>query len=317
MIDFIQLSKFVPDKDSVFLGYCQLESKYSSGWEKYILRGCKNIELLWHPSNNVLRLKGSLPYYMKGHNLTFDTREFIEAINHIEKMIQVQLWDAVVEKLEYGVIMTVEEQPKRYIRNHTPLPSEHLIQNEKPKDKGSFRWWEDRNVSLKMYDANKNAKTKVDTNTINSLKDNGWNFNSNCLKFEVHYKCPEILNNGTEIFLYMLAEERFQDRLKEDLYSQYKRLQPHKAFVPPISKKCLKSSNILALTMVEAFGAIGYTVQIVKDIVYEKIRSIPNEILSKSDKDARRRQIRSLFESIQEEHESKWDLSQHLEKALL
>lgn len=316
MIDYIQATKHLSDKDRLFLGHCRLEAEYSSGWQKYWLQGCEKLEIWYNPSLNWMRLQGSIMYYWQGHNFTYDKKGFVAAIDHIIKIIHISIWDAMIEAFEYGVIMQVPKKPKEYIKRHSSIPSEKLILNEKPKDKGNFRWWEDRNVCNKMYDAAQNIKKKQGLQRKEILKESGWNPEGEFLKWEAHYLKPEILNHGKGLLLADLMKPYWENVFKEDLYVQYKRLIPMKSLITPTNKKDLSSADIVMLALAKAQINAGENLQEVKKMLYDKINAIPEGVLSKADKDSRKRQIKSLFDKLQESPESEWDLSEKLEKAL-
>ena len=316
MIDYIQATKHLSDKDRLFLGHCRLEAEYSSGWQKYWLQGCEKLEIWYNPSLNWMRLQGSIMYYWQGHNFTYDKKGFVAAIDHIIKIIHISIWDAMIEAFEYGVIMQVPKKPKEYIKRHSSIPSEKLILNEKPKDKGNFRWWEDRNVCNKMYDAAQNIKKKQGLQRKEILKESGWNPEGEFLKWEAHYLKPEILNHGKGLLLADLMKPYWENVFKEDLYVQYKRLIPMKSLITPTNKKDLSSADIVMLALAEAQINAGENLKEVKKMIYDKINAIPEGVLSKADKDSRKRQIKSLFDKLQESPESEWDLSEKLEKAL-
>lgn len=303
------------DKDRLFLGHCRLEAEYSSGWQKYWLQGCEKLEIWYNPSLNWMRLQGSIMYYWQGHNFTYDKKDFVAAIDHIIKIIHISIWDAMIEAFEYGVIMQVPKKPKEYIKRHSSIPSEKLILNEKPKDKGNFRWWEDRNVCNKMYDAAQNIKKKQGLQRKEILKESGWNPEGEFLKWEAHYLKPE-MNHGKGLLLADLMKPYWENVFKEDLYVQYKRLIPMKSLITPTNKKDLSSADIVMLALAEAQINAGENLQEVKKMLYDKINAIPEGVLSKADKDSRKRQIKSLFDKLQESPESEWDLSEKLEKAL-
>ena len=313
MIDFIKATKIL-DKDTPFLGHCELEVTYNtSGWEKYLLHGCSDIELRWNPQTKWIMLQGSIMYYCQGHNFTFDKRLFFEAIQHINNLTKVDWWSAIVEVLEFGVIMEVQEQPKEYIKNHYAPAREKLTMNEKPQDKGCLKWWKDSNVSLKMYDENRNIKMKQSKVMQETIEEAGWNPCGKYLKWECHYIKPQVLNHGNGLKLCNLMNPKWECIFKEDLYLQYKRLIPMKGIIIPTDKKELSTPDILVLDEVQAAMALGETIEEVKKRKYDFINALP---LKKGDKDARKRQVKSLFDKIEEESESKWDLSDKLQEAL-
>ena len=316
MIDFIQATKHLSDKDRLFLGLCRQEAEYSSGWKKYWLQGCEKLEIWWNPDLNWIRLQGSVMYYWHGHNFTFSKRIFVAAIDHIARLLHISLWDAMVEAFEYGVVLEVQSKPKEYISRHSALPSEKLITNEKPKDRGNFRWWNDGYVSLKMYDAARNLKMKQGLQRQAILKESGWNPEGEYLKWEAHYLKPEILNHGKGLLLADLMNPNWEDIFKEDLYLQYKRIYPMKTLMIPSNKKDLSSADIVMVALAELQINAGESLQEIRRMLYAKVNAIPDEVLSKSDKDSRKRQIKALLEKLQEEPESRWDLSGKLEEAL-
>ena len=317
MIDYIQATKHLSDKDRLFLGHCRLEAEYSSGWQKYWLQGCEKLEIWYNPSLNWMRLQGSIMYYWQGHNFAYDKKGFVAAIDHIIKILHISIWDAMIETFEYGVIMQVPKKPKEYIKRHSSIPSEKLTLNEKPKDKGNFRWWEDKNVCNKMYDAAQNIKKKQGLQRKEILKESGWNPEEEFLKWEAHYLKPEILNHGKGLLLADLMNPYWENVFKKDLYVQYKRLIPMKSLITPTSKKDLSSADIVMLTLAETQINAGESLQEIKKMLYDKINAIPESVLSKADKDSRKRQIKSLFDKLQESPESEWDLSEKLKETLI
>ena len=238
------------------------------------------------------------------------------ATDHIARLLHVPLWDAMVEAFEFGAIMEVPSKPKEYISRHSALPSEGLLLNEKPKDRGNFRWWNDGKVSLKMYDAARNLKMKQGLQRQTIIQESGWKPEGEYLKWEAHYLKPEVLNHGKGILLADLMNPDWENVFKEDLYLQYKRLVPMKSLITPTNKKDLSSADIVMLALAELQINAGESLQEIKKMLYAKVNAIPDEILSKSDKDSRKRQIKALLEKLQEEPESRWDLSARLEEAL-
>lgn len=112
MIDFISIIKPTTGKDTPYFGNCQMVAAYPEGSARYRLEGCEGIDI-FHKPESYLQIKGSIMYYFQGHNFTYSHEAFIEAINHISKLLHVDLWNSYVKGFEYGVIMEVEEKPKR------------------------------------------------------------------------------------------------------------------------------------------------------------------------------------------------------------
>lgn len=316
MIDYISATLF-NCKDSInFTHLGTPEASFSSGWVKYYLEGCERLSVYINGQNDMMRIQGSIPYFAKGHNFTFSKQEFFEAINYICTILDVDLWQASLEAFEYGVICEVDCKPRDYILHHTPNPSEKLNSVEKEKDKGKYRHWDDSNTKLKMYDAGRNILHKQGMRRRAIIEGDGWDSEREYLKWECHYLRPEYLNNNKALRVYHLSNPEWENIFKEDLYLQYKRLAPMKNIQLPKNKKYLSTSDILAIALAEDGINEGKTKEGIKKMLYAKINGIHDDILSKADKDARKRQIKSLLDKLQEEPISQWDLSDKIQSAL-
>jgi len=212
--------------------------------------------------------------------------------------------------------MEVQAKPKEYILHHSALPKDKLTMNEKPKDKHQFKWWNDSNVSLKMYDASRNIQMKQGENRKEIIRQAGWQDSGDFLKWEAHYLKPQCLNKGKGLKLYNLVNPDWNNVFKEDLYLQYKRLVPMKSIITPQNKKDLSTADILALTFAEEAINKGQSLEYLKKILYAKVNITPDDVLSKADKDARKRQLKGLLDKLKESPESKWDLSDKIQEAL-
>ena len=167
-----------------------------------------------------------------------------------------------------------------------------------------------------MYDAGKNIEMKQGMNRREIIQEAGWNPQGYFLKWEAHYLKPNVLNHGNGVILANLINPDWQDIFKEDLYQQYKRLIPMANVVEPTNKADLSTADIIALALVEDNLNESKTLQEVRRMLYNRINSFPDEVLSKSDKDARKRQIKTILGKMKEADTSKWDLSQQLAAAL-
>lgn len=316
MIDFIKIIKpLCEGKDTPFFGNCQIVASYPHGCKRYRLEGCERIDIYYNP-NAYIRISGSIMYYWQGHNFTYSHVDFVKAIDYIGRMLHIYLWDSIVEIFEYGVIVEVDEKPREYIKHHKAKPSEKLDQSIIGKDKGNFTRWKDSNVDLKMYDAGRNIKMKQSMSRKSIIQQAGWNPECNYLKWEAHYIKPEVLNEGKGMKLYNLVNPEWQNTFKEDLYLQYKRLIPMANIIEPKNKKDLSTASIIAMVLAEDNLNESRTLQEVKQMLYNRINSISDDVLSKSDKDSRKRQIKGILDKMQEADTSKWDLSQKLAEAL-
>ena len=86
--------------------------------------------------------------------------------------------------------------------------------------------------------------------------------------------------------------------------------------IEPTNKADLSTASILAMALAEDSLNDNKTLQEVRKMLYARINAFPDEVLSKSDKDSRKRQIKAILDKMQEADTSKWDLSQKLEDVL-
>ena len=315
MIDFISISQHIC-KYNPYLGNCKFQSSFSSGAQKYLLEGCEEMAVIHNPSTGLLEVKGSLPYFLNGHNFAFTWAEAVEAIEIIDSMLgNVGLWGAKVKAFENGVIVPVDLKPKEYIAKHYANPSTHLKQAYNEQYAGKFAMWKRKGEHIKLYDAGANIKMKQGLARRAVIEGAGWNPEGNYLKCEVRYTNPDWLNGNKPLTLEELQTESFLDKLKENLMAQYHLLTPAKGLVLPSDKKDFKSLDILVFTLVEALmNGLGLSFEEAKKQVYTTIRQA--ECLTKSDKDARRRQIGKAFGKLEEAPASRWDLTNALQEAL-
>lgn len=315
MIDYIAVTRY-QCKYSPFLGHCNNSpSKLNLyGWQTYTLQGCKEMEIHWNPEMRALRVKGSLPYFLQGHNFTFSNAGFVEGVEILQNLLGVGLWDAELDSFEYGCIFPVEGKPVDFIRNHSAPAKAHLYMNEKGRDMGAFRWWEDSSKSLKLYDAGRNIKLKQDLKAREVIEDCGYNPKGQYLKFELHHKKPHLLNSGRDLPLEALQNPKFLKFLSSTLIEHYHQLQPMRTLIQPTNKKDLSALDIAVAVYVESLMNQGLPVEEAKKKIYAFINKSP--ALERVDRDARKATFRKAFGKLQESSESQWDLTHKIEEAL-
>lgn len=310
MIDFVSATKY-RCKGNIYLGnckpfYCALNN---SGWETYYLEGCEKMQVHYKPEIGI-RVQGSLPYFLQGHNFKFENEGLIQAVDFIDSLLgSVGLWGAIVNAYEFGAIMQVEQKPKDYIANHYADAGSHLKAVINGKYEGKFAQWQRPDIDLKMYDAGANILMKQDFTRRAVIESVGWNPASNYLKVEARHKKPFL--NGKPVYLETLQNKSFIESQKAELMEQYHLLKPKKSIVMPSDKKNLTSLDAVLITLIENSNM---PVDQVKKLVYKTINQA--DCLNKPDKDSRKAHICKAFGKIEEAPESKWDLSDKLEEAL-
>lgn len=317
MIDFVSAT-ICNGKDSANLSFCKSVPVCVNGWQKYYLDGCEKLAVWNNATAGQLKIEGSLPYFLQGHNFAFSRASFIEVVELIQQALDLPMWSAEVNAFEYGAIVQVNSKPKLYIQRHYAPAGSKLKLNECGKDAGAFRWWEDRFESLKLYDAGKNIKMKQGLQRRAVIQAAGYDPNSQYLKFETHYKrkAMPVLNNGRAVLLEDLQAPEWLDHLKHNTIQQYQLLKTMRTLELPTSKKDLSSTDIITQAFVESFMNVeGKSLQDAKRRLFQRINELPDNLLTKADKDARKRQINAIFDKLKETDSSPWDLTEKIEAA--
>lgn len=312
MIDFLSATKY-KCKDSLFLGHCKYVCAYDSGLVQYVLEGCEKMKIWHNPKADWMKVEGSLPYFLQGHNFTFTTSALVEAVEAIDALLGgVGLWGALVNKFEYGAIVPVEGKPKDYITRHTAIPGSHLQRVLNEKYAGKFAMWRKQGLlDLKIYDAGANILLKQGLVRREVIEGAGWNPEGNYIKCEVRYNKPEVLNMDRGVLVEKMQNQSFLNMLKGELMEEYHLLSPARALVPATDKKDLNTLDIVVRTLAEVSGL---SMDEAKKQIYRTINQAG--CLSKADKDSRKAQIRKAVAKVEEAPGSPWDLSARLEEAL-
>ena len=274
--------------------------------------GCKPMSVFWKPSDGLLKLEGSIPYFIQGHNFSFDRARYIEAIQYIQGLLDVGLWDALLNEFEYGVVFPVEGKPSDYIRNHSAQSSSRLRECLNGRDRGNGKWWVSQLVNLKMYDPKANLHYKVAK--AHRYEIDGYDSELNYLKFEAHYNKPHLLNGGLGLSVEDLQCPKSVSKLNAMLLSQYQLLHPMRTLLKPTEKGDLKYQEIVTRQLVEMFMNQGISIQEAKKELYRFMDGF--DCLTKSDKDKRKETARKVFKGLKESEISQWDLAQKIELAL-
>lgn len=185
---------------------------------------------------------------------------------------------------------------------------------KKERLKDYFKYFEDSNVRIKMYDVGRNPLNKLSKPIGEIVSEIGWHPKDNYLKVEAHYKRPE--RSFGQLSVKDLTNPDCQQIFKRDLYSQYKRLEPMKSIIYPTNKKDLSSIDIVLIELAETLINNGKSLNEIKRALYNRINSFSDEEWKKTDKDSRKRQIKARIGKLRVAENSKWDLSEELKNAL-
>lgn len=317
IIDFIEANTYLY-KDKPFLDNLHWCRTYENGNLGFYLEGCRKVEFIYNEFNNMLLFRGSIMYFMQGHNFTYNKATFVEGVEYLAQLLhlnQNELWNMQINIFECGVICEVENKPAEYIKHTRESKGMWVDENPKDKKKGTCRSFNDKYAYRKIYDAGKNIQHKQGLTMKQIIQESGWKPDANYLKWEVHYLKPEmVFNGGIGLTLKDLVNPHWEQAFKTDLYTQYTKLLPMKTLIQPTEKTNYKTSDIFAIELIEAKLNEGATLEEIKKMLYARINA--SAILDKPDKDARKRQVKQIFDKVQLSEESIWDISNELKKAI-
>jgi len=300
--DYLEASKSL-GKDKLCLDYLDHEASYSSGWEKFIYEGCKEVQVWLNNEAGKLKVKGSIPYFIAGQNFKTDPEDFSNGITHLSEILNLDLMKAEVNVFEYGTILEIPFPVREVFNSHLK------IQGMKTRSFDYGKYFEDRVMTLKLYDANKNLKNKLtryERERLSSLF--GYKPSANYLKIEGHYKKPSVSFKNRFINIDELLKPEFQAICKEDLLSKYRSIMKANT-IELKSKKQITSSTIPLMVLKEFESLLPCKAE---ELIKQKIKALPCDLMTKEDKKSRNRQIKANLKKIETVRACKYDLSEIL-----
>jgi hypothetical protein len=310
MYDYLGIEKYFHGKDTPSFDNLKWIGRDLETHTFKISNGFFPLKVYWNEITERLQIKGSIPYFMQGHNFDFSNTLFYESVEILEQSLKINLLDAEVKTFEYGNILKVEQQPNHIFDKHLTL---HGFER-KPYSRGLY--FEDKNLKVKLYDVGFRMKTAC-KRSLGVLRQNfGFDDKGNYLKIENHYKRPDLHFKQRNIRLENLFDTRFEKIIQEDLLKTYKQIETMKPLALPTDKKLINSSTVPILTLNELGVKYGFNPQ---QEIMNFLGSIPSNVLPKNDKTKRRTQLRQNFEKLQDCESTliEWDLSKELAKSLL
>lgn len=305
--DYLEASKSL-GKDKICLDYLDHEASYSSGWNKFIYEGCKAVEIWLNPEADKMKIKGSIPYFIAGQNFKTGPEDFINGITHLSEVLNMDLKEAEVNVFEYGTIIEIPFSSREVFTSHLK------IKGMKTRSFDYGKYFEDRVLKVKLYDAGKNIKDKLTKDERLKLASSfGYNSFQNYLKIENHYKKPSICFKNSFIQVNEILKPEFQTICKNDLVTKYRSIMKSKT-IELKNKKQLTSSTIPLIILKEYESLLPCKAE---DLIKQKIKAIPAEILTREDKKSRRRQIGYNWKKITSDSPCKYDVSELLIKQAL
>jgi hypothetical protein len=306
-LDYIEVAKFL-NKDSLNFHYLEKEASYKEA-DKYFFKGCRKLEV-WHYTNiNQVKIKGSIPYFINGHNFFSTLKDWAEGLDYLSGCLNINVYSGLVECFEYGTIQEIPYPEEGFLRNHIKLPGTECREYKKGEIL-TGKYFENSSLLVKLYDVSRNSKYKLDK----SIKEEisrlyGWDRAKHYIKVENHYKKPEAYFRGN-VYLNELLNSDFQIQLQEHLISTYQSIMKTGKLTLPEKKADLNAGTLPLLILKELEGIYPFKTE---DLLKAKIKAISDTILSPDDKKARMKIIRENLKKISNQGKSEYDISELLE----
>jgi hypothetical protein len=308
--DFTSLIKNV-SKDNLCLNYLDHEASYSQGKEKFILKGVKNIEIYYNPSSSEISLNANFPYFIQGHNFAFSSKKMKEAIQYTSELLNINLFSSLVKSFEFGSIIELNFPIDEFLFNHISLKGK-AIQPYLTQNKLTGKYFKDGIMVHKLYNAGANIKNKLSSTIREDLSNNyGYDKAKNYLKIENHYMKPDVHFKKRNLYLNEVLSNSFMNECKEDLITTYKSIMKTGIIKLPEDKKDLNAGTIPLIILKELETLFHFNAE---ELIFMKLKSIPEEILNKNDKKARKAILSSNFDKINNnDNFSNYDITSKLE----
>ena len=298
MVDYIEIELLLNGK-----GFMADNLKFYSktAWNTFNYKlnvGCRDLDVSYNVECDILRVSGSLPYFLNGHNIHFSQEELEQSIDLISSLLGVNIWEGVVTAFEYGLVGETEHHYKSVLDAHAKLKGCKLAIYDHGRQfasrRGKFR--------LKLYNPWKNTPNKMTKAVREQLRQDGFIPNDRTIKLEVHIKNAKIVNNGDYPSVKMLVLPGFQKVCKDFLRQRYDDIEKTKPMVIPSDKKVADSLGIALCAYADGENEWA-------EKVLSRINTFPDKVLSASDKQQRRRIIRKKIDQLTNER-SDFDLGE-------
>lgn len=309
MFDHIGVSLFT-GKDTPNLSYLTDTGNVWQGWQQYQLQGVCPLKVQYKAPLRELRISGSIPYLCRGHNYPAGSTDLREAMDYISQSISLNVFSGSIEVFEFGQFVNAPLRVDVMLANHTRLPGfvarGYLNQTSKFFDSSALR--------VKLYDANQNFNHKVKGDAKQALREDfGFEPGKYCMKVENHYKKPEIYFKQ-RVLVADLFNPAFVNLCKADLLDTYRRIHKTPAGAMPTNKKDLPASMLPLLVLKDLEALHGFSME---DLLTQKLKTIPEEVLTHEDRKARKRQLRKMLGLVSSATaDSPFDVAHLLEEVL-
>jgi hypothetical protein len=308
MNDFVKISKTIVRDDPDFSACIGSSQGFDDSFYSYQLtKGHDPLKVVYNRSKEVLTVSGNFGMFMHGHNIQFSYSDFNDSLCYASEQLNVDLFKFNVNQFDHSAVIQVNEKPEYYINNHLSIAGH----SETVRKFGKY--WDSLKQVVKMYDATKRMK-QVYSKPIREkiYQELGISDQSNMLRFEKKYKNPNKTFNSSLTIDDILKPE-FIATCNRDLISTYQSIMKTGIIQIPEKKKDLNSSTLPLILLQELAAIYGFDT---RELLRQRMKAIPIEILNKDDKKHRQRQIDSNLKKIKSAEKSLYDLSDQLAESL-
>ncbi len=309
-LDYIDITKFLDNKDKLCSDYLQKEASYKGGAEMYYFNGCEKIEVWFRQATNQVSIKGSIPYFINGHNFYASHQDWMEGLEYMQGCLKVNIFSGLVNRFEFGTIQEIPFKEADFLMHHVQVKGMQV----KAYHKGRIltgREFESPSLKIKLYDVSRNIRNKLAKPIRTDLsRDYGWDEESHYIKLENHYKKPEAYFKGNIQVSEVLSQD-FQQMLKDGLITSYQRIMKTGSTIIPRSKADINAGTIPLMILKELEEAYGFNTE---ELIKGKLKEIPEDVFSHEDRKARLRTIRDNLKKISQQELSPYDISGLLQK---
>lgn len=305
-LDYIEIAKFI-SKDKVNFSYLERNASFH-GAERFSFDRCNKLEVWYYETIQQIKIKGSLPYWINGHNYFSSLNDWKEGFDYMGGCLGFNLYSGLVTTFEFGTIQEIPFNESSFLKNHIGIKGMEGRDYYKGKTL-TGKEFISHALKVKLYDINRNIKNKLDKpiqEEISRLF--GWNKANHYIKIESHYKKPEALL-GQSLYLDELISESFQKRLQKDLIKTYQNIMKTGKAIIPEKKADINAGTIPLLILKELEEIHNFKTE---DLIKQKLKEIPEVILSLSDRKARQRILRENLKKISLKGVSEFDISELL-----
>jgi hypothetical protein len=312
-LDYIDIAKFL-GKDKPSFDYLQRNAVYpSSNIESFYFERCKKIEVMLNNNTNHIRIRGSIPYFINGHNYYSSQEDWLEGLDYLSSGLNINLFAALVNCFEFGTIQDIPFKEADFLRNHIKMKGMETREYRK-QNILTGKEFENQSLKIKLYDVSRNIKYKLDKAIREDLSSfYGWDKAKHYIKLENHYKKPEVYFKQN-LYVSELISTGFQDQLKNELIKTYQGIMKTGNINFPPRKADINAGTIPLMILKELEGIYNFNTE---ELIKQKLKAIEEkEIFSHADRKARQRTIKDNLKKIGLIGKSEYDISELLEAKL-